>query len=232
MARIKRKYIDSHWLIFVIQGALALGFGWVMLFSSTEASISYLVSIVGVFLLALGILELFNILHREHLKAGWSVSLIVALFDTIVAMTLLMTINNDAVWHLVIIAAYTFARGIFEILIGLRSPDDMTDRFIWVLVGACGVVMGLVVFNSGNMGLTDFVRFFGAYMMVLGVGSLVYGVHNRDQKLDDLSARREARAKAAKKVDPVKVMKSQKVTKAVRAGAKPTKSKTTRAKKK
>lgn len=220
MARIKRKYIDSHWLIFVIQGALALGFGWVMLFSAVEASISYLVSIVGVFLLALGILELFNILHREHLNAGWSVSLIVALVDTIVAMVLLMTINNDAVWHLVIIAAYTFVRGIFEILVGLRSPDDITDRFIWVLVGACGIVMGLVVFNSGNMGLTDFVRFFGAYMMVLGVGSLIYGVHNRDQKLEDLAARREARAKASKKVDPVKVMKSKKVTKAVRAGAK------------
>ena len=212
MARIKRKYIDSHWLIFVIQGALALGFGWVMLFSAVEASISYLVSIVGVFLLALGILELFNILQ--------SVSLIVALVDTIVAMVLLMTINNDAVWHLVIIAAYTFVRGVFEILVGLRSPDDITDRFIWVLVGACGVVMGLVVFNSGNMGLTDFVRFFGAYMMVLGVGSLIYGVHNRDQKLEDLAARREARAKAGKKVDPVKVMKSKKVTKAVRAGAK------------
>ena len=81
-------------------------------------------------------------------------------------------------------------------------------------------MMGLVVFNSGNMGLTDFVRFFGAYMMVLGVGSLIYGVHNRDQKLEDLAARREARAKAGKKVDPVKVMKSKKVTKAVRAGAK------------
>lgn len=220
MARIKRKYIDSHWLVFVIQGALALGFGWVMLFSSVEASLSYLVSIVGVFLLALGILELFNILHREHLNSGWAVSLIVALVDTIVAMILLMTINNDAVWHLVIIAAYTFARGIFEILVGLRSPDDMTDRFIWVLVGACGAIMGLAVFNSGGMGTTDFVRFFGAYMMVLGVGSLIYGVHNRDQKLEDLAARREARAKAGKKVDPVKVMKSKKVTKAVRKGKK------------
>ena len=54
--------------------------------------------------------------------------------------------------------------------------------------------MGIVVFNSGDF----FVRFFGAYLIILGVCSLVYGVHNHAQKLEDRAARKESALLAAK----------------------------------
>ena len=53
---IKRKYIDSHWLVFIFQGAIALLFGCLTLFTSDESAAG-LIPIVGIFLLALSVVE-------------------------------------------------------------------------------------------------------------------------------------------------------------------------------
>lgn len=191
---INRNYIDSHWLVFAVQGALALLFGWLMLFNPSSNT-SGMVTLVAVFLLAMGIVELFNALHREHNKSGWAVTLIIAAIDLAIALSLIFTIQENAAWHLTLIAMYTLVRGIIEILIGLKVPDDSTDRFIWIICGICGAIMGVVIFNSGLLREADFVRFFGAYMLILGTSSLIYGIHNRAQKLEA----KIARAKSSKK---------------------------------
>ena len=95
--------------------------------------------------------------------------------------------------------AYTVIRGIFELVIGFRTTVDPTDRFIWVLCGVCGIVFGFVIFNSGHLANVDFIRFFGAYMMILGVSSLIYGIHNREQRIEDREARSLAAREAKKK---------------------------------
>ena len=143
----------------------------------------------------MGIVELFNALHREHNKSGWAVTLIIAAIDLAIALSLIFTIQENAAWHLTLIAMYTLVRGIIEILIGLKVPDDSTDRFIWIICGICGAIMGVVIFNSGLLREADFVRFFGAYMLILGTSSLIYGIHNRAQKLEA----KITRAKSSKK---------------------------------
>ncbi len=183
-----RKFIDSHWLVFAVQGALALIFGWLMLFNPSS-NIGYMITLVAIFLAAMGVVELFNALHREHKKNSWAVTLIIAIVDLPVAASLYFTINENAAWHLTLIAVYTLVRGIIELLIGLKVPDDSTDRFIWSVCGICGAIMGIVIFNSGRLPEANFVRFFGAYMLILGVSSLIYGVHNRAQKLEAKLAR-------------------------------------------
>lgn len=193
MAHINRKYIDSHWLIFTIRGVIALLFGWVALFSMRQ-DFSSLISLVGIFLLSLSIIEFINALHRAYKKTGWAVSVSLAIADAVVALALLFTLTQTATWHLYIVAAYTFLRGFFEIVSGFRTTVDPTDRFIWILCGMCGAIMGIVILNSSEF----FVRFFGAYLIILGVCSLVYGVHNHAQQLEDRAARKESALLAAK----------------------------------
>lgn len=110
------------------------------------------------------------------------------------------------VWHLSIIAAYTALRGVFELLMGFRTTVDPTDRFIWAFSGVAGVIFGLAIFNSGHLENIEFLRFFGAYMMILGTASLIYGIHNREQGIED----REARSIAAKKAVKTKALKTDK----------------------
>ncbi len=190
MAHINRKYIDSHWLTFVIRGIVAVLFGWITLFHSNN-SFPTIISIIGLFLISLCIIEFVNALHRTKNKSGWIVSIAVALFDAAAALLLIFAPGN-LVWHLVIIAIYTIIRGIAEIVIGFRTTVDPTDRFIWILTGVCGTIMGIVILNSGSIDVNSFVRFFGAYLLIFGISSLIYGVDNRHQKLEDRKARSEA----------------------------------------
>ncbi|MBR1874833.1 DUF308 domain-containing protein [Candidatus Saccharibacteria bacterium] len=194
---IKRRYVDSHWLIFAFEGVVALLFGWFALFTNL-ADTGALVSIVGSLLLGLGIIELFNLLRRAHLNETWGFTLVSALIEIATAFALLFTSDQNAVWHLALIAGYTVVRGVFEILIGLKAIDDLTDKFIWIVTGSCGAVMGFVILNSGSATVEDnaptFIKIFGAYMMLYGLANLIYGVHNHDQA-NDLKAERSAAAK-------------------------------------
>lgn len=181
MASIKRKYIDSHWLVFIFQGAVALIFGCLALFTSSEKS-QNLIPMIGVALLALAVVEFANSLQRSRNKHGWLVATLVALFDAGFGVTLVTLTNASMATHLCLLAAYTILRGAFELLLGFRTTVDPTDRFIWILCGLCGIVFGFAILNSGHLANVDFVRFFGAYMLIFGVSSLIYGNHNHVQQ--------------------------------------------------
>lgn len=212
MAHIKRKYIDSHWLVFVFQGAITLLFGCLTLFTSDNSPAS-LIPVIGLFLLALAVVEFANSIYRSYNRQGWVVSTAVAVFDAVFSMLLLFTADQGMTWQLVLLSLYTILRGIFELLIGFQTTVDPTDRFIWVLCGLAGIVFGIVIFNSGHLPNVDFVRFFGAYMLILGVCSLIYSFDNRKQQLEDRLARSEASRKARKVQTAVPEPKSRKTSK-------------------
>ena len=195
MAHIKRKYIDSHWLVFIFQGAIALFFGCLTLFTSSDTPTT-LTPVIGIALLALAVVEFANSIHRSRNQQGWLIATLVALFDAAFGLALVCITGQDMVWQLSLLAGYTTVRGIFELLIGFRTTVDPTDRFIWVLTGIAGVIFGIVILNSGHLTNVDFIRFFGAYLFIFGVSSLIYGVHNRSQKIEDREARVEAARKA------------------------------------
>lgn len=206
MAHVKRKYIDSHWLVFIFQGIVALLFGCLTLFTSGENSTS-LIPVIGIFLLGFAIVEFANSIYRSYKRHGWGVSIAVAVFDALFGLLLLFLTNETMTWHLILLSSYTLIRGIFELVIAARTTVDPTDRFIWSLCGLCGIVFAIVIFNSGHLANVDFVRFFGAYMLILGVCSLIYSVHNREQQLED----REARSEAAKKAHQDQPAKDQEI---------------------
>lgn len=208
MAHINRRYIDSHWLVFALKGAFAIVFGWLMLFNAGANTIGSL-SIVVIFLLALSVLEFINALCRAHYRTGWTVSVLVAVFDALAAILLVTTMSCPTITEsLLVVAIYTLVRGVADIIIAFRTTVDPTDRFTWIVSGICGAVMGLVILNSGAfLDTTIFVRFFGSYVLIIGVSNLIYGIHNRSQKIEDSIARSQAQ-KTAKK--PKKSLKSPK----------------------
>jgi uncharacterized membrane protein HdeD (DUF308 family) len=231
---IKRKYVDSHWLIFAFEGVVALLFGWFALFTNLSDTNS-LISIIGSLLLGLGIIELFNLLRRTHLNETWGFSLIAALIEVSVAFALIFTSAQQLVLHLALVAGYTVIRGIFEVLIGLRSVDDITDKFIWVATGICGAIMGFVILNTGSIEIENnapaFIKFFGSYMALFGFSNLIYGVHNCNQVQDLKEERKEASKKAAHTKKATAKTTTVKKATAKKAPAKKTTAKKTTAKK-
>ena len=198
MAHINRKYIDKHWLMFMIRGALAVIFSCLILFSGAS-EIRYVISLAGVFLLFMGIIDAVGALYSSTKKHDWVNSIIDAVIDVVAAVALLFVAPDNLVASLVIISVYTIMSGIIDIFHGFLSTTDPTDRFIRIFAGICGCVMGAVILNAGGLEIMMFIRFFGAYMLIVGATSLIYGAHNRAQKLEDKVARSEARRKTTKK---------------------------------
>ncbi|MBR2543102.1 DUF308 domain-containing protein [Candidatus Saccharibacteria bacterium] len=199
MAHINRKYIDKHWLMFILRGVLAGIFGFLLLFGGL-VDLEGVVAEICVFLLFMGIVDSAGALYSSTKKHGWVNSIIDALIDVVAALTLMFFARNNLVMSLVIISVYVFLSGIIDIFHGFLSTVDPTDRFIRILVGVFGCVMGAVIINAGSFEIMTFIRFFGVYMIVVGVTSMIYGVHNRAQEVEDRIARKEAaRKKGTKK---------------------------------
>ena len=197
MAHINRKYIDKHWTVFMVRGVLAGVFGLLVLFGGIS-SIEQIVAVISMFLLLLGIIDSISALYNSAKKRGWINSIIDALVDVVAAVILLFFARNDLVFSLVVISVYTILSGLIDIFHGFISTVDPTDRFIRILAGICGCIMGIVILNAGNFEITTFVRFFGVYMLLVGITSLIYGAHNRNQEIEDKVARKESRKSARK----------------------------------
>ena len=212
MAHINRRYIDKHWFVFIIRGLMAAIFGFLALFG-VMTDFEMVISVVSIFLLLMGIVDSVSALYASVKKHGWLNSVIDALIDIAAALTLLFFAKNNIVVSLIIIAVYTIASGLIDVFHGFLSTVDPTDRFIRVLAGVLGCVMGIVILNAGEFEIMTFVRFFGAYMLIVGVTSLIYGVHNRSQDIEDSTARSQAlkgKKKTAKKTAKKSAKKAKK----------------------
>lgn len=199
MAHINRRYIDKHWLVFVIRGGIAAVFGVLGLFGALN-DFNFTISIIIIYLLLMGIVDATSALYNSVKKHGWVNSVIDALVDIVAAISLLFLGMNDLALSVIILAIYAAVSGVIDIVHGFISTTDPTDRFIRIVAGVVGAVIGFVILNSG--GFEDkmiFARFFGVYLVVVGITSMVYGVHNRAQKIEDSIARSEARKAAAAK---------------------------------
>ena len=194
-----KKFIETHWLFFVFQGLVSILFGAYLLFTNIT-SIPTLSAIIGVSLLCLGIVEVFSIMYRKHYGKSLILSIILSISEVAIAFMLLFLQDRNMAWSLTLLAIYTIGRGILELLLAFTAVTDKTDRFMWATCGICGAIIGIVILNSGGFSdQTTFVRFFSAYMMIYGVTNLIYGVHNRNELVEQKEARKIARAAALAK---------------------------------
>lgn len=225
MAHINRRFIDKHWFVFIIRGLMAASFGLIALCGAME-DFEMVISVVSVFLLLIGIVDSVSALYASVKKHGWLNSVIDALIDIIAALCLLFFAKGNIVMGLVVIAIYTIISGVVDIFHGFLSTVDPTDRFIRVLAGVLGCVMGVVIINAGGFEMSTFIRFFGVYMLIVGITSLIYGVHNRSQEKEDSLARSEARKGIKESKTKIsKALKSKKAGKSIKSAKKAQKSK-------
>ena len=64
MAHINRRYIDKHWLVFMLRGGLAIVFGFLALFGAL-ADLESVIATISVFLLGMGIIDSVSALYNS-----------------------------------------------------------------------------------------------------------------------------------------------------------------------
>lgn len=200
MSKINRRYIDKHWLVYVLRGSIASLFGLLMMFNCLEDTGSVGLPI-GIFLLCMGAIDSVSAIYSSHKRHGWITALTDAVVDVIAALVLLFVGRESLLASVVILAVYTLVSGLIDVFHGFVSTLDPTDKFIRILIGVAGCIIGIVILNAGNFDVIEFYRFFGVYVVLVGATSLIYGVHNRSQKIEAQELMRElARDRAEEKV--------------------------------
>ncbi len=190
MPKTVKKYIESHWMIFVAKGIVALFAGFYLTFSNLSPST--LSATIGFTLVALGVIELLNAMLRVKRNYNWSIAIFVTFIELGVGLAMILTSRLPREVPLTILSAYTAFYGAFSIFSGFRDFSNLTNKFIFVFIGILGCIIGFSILGA-NLALSDtnFVKLFGTYLMLRGFGLTVYGVHSRDEKLIE----KEARAK-------------------------------------
>jgi uncharacterized membrane protein HdeD (DUF308 family) len=181
MAKTKRKYTESHWLVFAIEGIVAFLLGMFLLFTAivTPATLIFIVAIALIVFSFIGVL---NVVYRRRRQHDWWLVLIVAFIQLVTAIALIYTKDHDnIVASTVIIAIYAILRGLFEMIIGVKSLTDNTDKFMWVVCGLIGIILGIIIFAYPAVDDTTFIKFFGTYTMIFGLTDLIFAVHSRNE---------------------------------------------------
>ena len=197
----KRKYIESHWGVFVLKGIVSLFAGFYMMFTHRQ-DVNFLIQVVGWTMLALAIIEVVNVAHRSSRQRNWGFPLGLGAVEMAISVALLYTVNPNATLaellplRLSMLAAYVLAASIITVVMGFRSFDNLTDRFMWVVNGMLGCVLGFVIFNAGNISDVAHIMLFGTYLLINGLTDLFFGIHSKDE-MKELHAERSARRKKA-----------------------------------
>lgn len=197
----KRKYIESHWLVFGIKGAIAALAG-LCLTLTTKENTEYLTAIVGCTMLGLALVELFNMLHRKRRQHTWGASFAISLIELVVAIFLLFTVKPNAsasdtiALRVSVLSAYTLVASVIAIMLAFSGFQNTTDRTMWVIDGVIGCVLAFAMFNG--LDVTTHIKIFGIYLLVKGLTDMYFGAHSREE-MAELHAE-----KAAKKELPSK----------------------------
>ncbi len=203
---VKRKYIDSHWGVFFLKGVVSLGAGFYMMFTKHQ-NVDFLIQVIGWTMLVLAAIEVINVVYRTRRQYNWGFPLALGIVEMAMSVALLFTVNRDADLsqllpvRLGMLAAYVLAASIITIIMGFSSFDNLTDRFMWVVNGMIGTILGFVLFASGNLSDIAHVGLFGTYLLVTGLTDLFYGIHAKDEiaELREERALKRAQKKGAKK---------------------------------
>ena len=202
----KRKFIESHWLTFAIKGVISMVAGLCMMLTS-KTEISYLTQIVGWTMVGLSIIELSNCVYRSRRNHNIGFALFLGLLELAIAIFLLLAVvpgmgTENLTWiRIEILAAYVLFASVVTIMMGFKSFDNMTDRFMWVVNGMIGCVLAFVISADNGLSELTHIKVFGTYLMINGLTDLFFGIHSKDEMAELHAERAAARSlkKASKK---------------------------------
>lgn len=173
-------YVESHWLVFILKGIIALLAGAFLLFTPSD-DVPWLVTFIGFVLIGLAVVEVGNMFYRRIRQRDWGIPLAVGIFEAAVGITMILIARESHVVHIALLAGYALVRGVTNIVVGFVSFDNATSRFFWVASGMAGSIIAFVIFADQGISETTFIGVFGTFLMVMGLTDIFFGIHSRDE---------------------------------------------------
>jgi len=176
---LKKRYLESHYTIFILKGLVGILIGLFLFFTSHD-DFRLLSALVGLTLVIFGSSECVNIVQRRKSNSSAAVPIFIMLIEVTLGILMLSPkIGEHLIPVVTILAGYMVLRGLFEIISAIKNLSDKTARFMWLVAGTVGVILGIVVFTYPAADNFTVFRFVGTYFIIYGLIKLIYSVYRK-----------------------------------------------------
>lgn len=155
--------VTGSWWTFLIRGILSVLFG-IAAFIWPGLTLFVLVVMWGAFALVDGIVAIVT-----GIRGGlWAIALF-GVLGALVGAYALFRPDVTAVALLIVIAAWSITRGVFEIVAAIRLRKEITNEWLLIFLGALAILFGIFVIMTPAVGALAIVWFIGIEAIIVGI---------------------------------------------------------------
>lgn len=165
------------WWLMLLSGIASTLFGLVALFWP-KLTLATLVYMYAMFVVVIGAFSLFEALASIKKDPLWWLLTLFAIFNIIIGVFLLRNPLVTAAIFVILLAIFVFVQSIIDLVIASYAEKG-DGRWLWVLTGVFGLVMGFVILFYPVAASVAFVWVLGVYALVHGIVAIAYSVQIR-----------------------------------------------------
>jgi len=173
-----KRMTKKIWWSLVLGGSASIVFGLFAMFWP-DKTLSVLTWVFGIFVIAMGALWAYQGLTHMKTDRLWWLS---ALFGALAVSVGIYSIASPTIvitLFTVLLTIYIFAQSLLDLVIA--SYSERSDKWIWVMIGALGIVLGLVIIFNPLSASMAFVWVLGLYALIHGMAAIASAMMAKDQ---------------------------------------------------
>ena len=160
--------LHRGWVLLLVRGIAAIFFG-IFTWTRPATSLAAIVIVFGVYAMVDGILAVSTAVSARKRDQDWWVLLLVGIVGILVGVFTFATPGITALVLLFYIAAWAIARGVFEIVAGVRLRKVIEGEWVLILLGIASILFGVLLFARPGQGVLTLLWLIALYAVMLGI---------------------------------------------------------------
>lgn len=165
------------WWLVLGTGIVSTLFGLVALFWP-KLTLATLIYMYAMFVVVIGAFSLVEALSNIKKDPLWWLMTLFAIFNLVIGVFLLRNPLVAAAIFVILLAVFVFVQSIIDLVIASYAGKG-DHRWLWVLTGVFGIVMGFIILFYPVAASVAFVWALGIYTLVHGVVAIAFAIQTR-----------------------------------------------------
>ena len=155
--------LAEHWWVLLLRGLVAILFG-VVAYARPGVTIAVLVLLWGAYAFIDGIFEVV-----AGVRAKYGALVLLGVLGIAAGVITFLWPGVTAVTLLYIIAFWAIVAGALQIAAAIRLRKEVEGEWLWILSGACMVLLGMLLMRHPEAGAVSVMWLIGAFAIAWGV---------------------------------------------------------------
>ena len=173
------RILQKHWWVLALRGLVSVAFAAVV-FLMPGFTFAVLVAIIGIFLLADGLLATYSGWRLRGEDADWWVAVVEGLLGVGLGVATLVQPEITAALLILFIALWCLITGAFEIALAIRIRKEIENEWQLALAGGISIALGLLMLIQPNAGAVSIAWWIGVYALFFGLLLIGLGLRLRN----------------------------------------------------